>query len=235
MQRSKDMSNKKPILFSAPMVTAILDGRKTQTRRVIKKPPLTLKYAGVVSLSTCKADEGKHAFMDKIPLANKIMRIKSPYGAAGTRLWVRETWTISQKTKDGYMVNYREDWDKGPGLAFSKVVKRADMTEAQIKQAERFFNKPVAWHPSIHMPRWASRLTLLVANVRVERLNDISGQDAKAEGCPPYIGVTLNGPSMGNDTYTWFAELWDSINAARGFGWAENPWVWVVDFIREGN
>jgi len=126
----------------------------------------------------------------------------SPYGQAGDRLWVRETWAVA---------NYKGQ-SVGPYVADAEeVVYRADG-----------FDLKGRWRPSIHMPRIASRIDLLIKQVRVERLQQISTDDAVAEGIKELQGgATVE-----------FMNLWDSINAKRGFGWATNPWVWVIEFDR---
>lgn len=160
-----------PILFSGPMVRAILEGRKTQTRRIIKPQP------------SC----------DQV---NECI-FRCPYGAPGDRLWVRETWA-------------RELWSAGMDIS-SRLFYAADGHE----------NIPIRWRPSIHMRRSDSRITLEIVSVRVERLNDITHWDAKAEGVeclPNYTAAPVDD----------FRELWDSING-RG-SWDSNPWVWRIEF-----
>jgi len=166
-----------PILFNTDMVKAILDGRKTQTRRIIKPQP----FLG-------------DKFQNYEPQVGKC-----PYGYEGDRLWVRET--------------FAEPFGKGMG-----VIYRADYGENLH-----------TWKPSIFMPRWASRITLEVTAVRVERLQEISGKDAQQEGFPWHgIGATLQ---FGyRPPLTWFSDLWDSLNAKRGYGWSNNPWVWCISF-----
>lgn len=144
----------RPILFNGEMVRAILDGRKTQTRRVIREQPPLIP-------------------MDDRAIATLIPQC--PY--QGDRLW-----------------------------------------------GEDSFDDRTRWSPSIFMPRWASRLLLDVLGIRVERVQDIDEYDAVSEGVSIGEGQ--------NSTIDTFRELWDSINAQRGFGWDKNPWVWVVDFKR---
>ena len=181
----------KPIIFNSEMVRAMLDGRKTQTRRVIKP---------------------KHICMP----AWKWLDV-CPYGKPGDRLWVRETWYCPKQ----YGGTYQRE----------KLIYKADSTP----------NKR-GWKPSIHMPRWASRITLLVKDVRVERVQDISPSDCECEGivgtthASPVNGLPYEnyryGEHEGGDPKEAFAMLWDSIDKKRGFGWSENPWVWVVEFER---
>ena len=196
----------RPILFSAPMVRAILEGRKTQTRRVVKPQP----YDGghFLRLHNCPA----------IPIeATECFEEYCPYGQNGDRLWVRETHNFG----DGEMIEYRADGSK-----------HFIHDNAGRRIGKELGNK---WKPSIHMPRWASRITLEVVSIRVERLQDISEEDAKEEGTDPYssaldIGVK-DSPRIDAGPYQkGYALLWGEINGPGS--WAANPWVWVVEFRR---
>lgn len=189
----------RPILFSGPMVRALLEGRKTQTRRIMKTPPDTFEDAASI-LSAC------------------------PYGKSGERLWVREShaiYTDAHARDKGYeVILYRADaaayWNMHP----------LDHIEAEFNPLRDTCDYEPKWTPSIHMPRWASRLTLEITGVRVERLNVISSADAEDEG------VTLFGEDnrIGDETLyqAGFRKLWESINGEGS--WAANPWVWVVEF-----
>ena len=185
-----------PILFSAPMVVAILEGRKTQTRRIISRQLQHPGWTAYRYFGPSKNDPACRSMAIECgpdyPDDNND-QVLCPYGAAGDRLWVRETWTQ----------NYNQL------IAF-----RADGEDAN----------DMPWRPSIFMPRWASRITLEVIGVRVERLQRIRSEDALAEGIVP------------TDSPVWFPvdefqHLWDQINAKRA-PWASNPWVWVVEFRR---
>ena len=206
----------RPILFSGPMVRAILEGRKTQTRRIVKpQPELQLKSARWMRC----ADE-QHALFtqhDGELCGQMASTRKCPYGKPGDRLWVRETWAPFIRG------------DGGRGWV-DLVRYRADGAERQVDDHEdldRISEKGYHWRPSIHMPRWASRITLEVVGVRVERLQDISEEDAKAEG--PQMDGRYWGDNPGCfDHRPAFQSLWESIN---GLGsWNANPWVWVVEF-----
>jgi len=219
----------RPILFSGEMIRAILDGRKTQTRRVVR-------------------DRAWAA--DSWPMASggypEYERIACPYGQPGDRLWVRETWgwrgrlfSIGAATEDVF-VEYKEGGVKrtivrpyGDEHGIPKQRCRCKPTgdewtdrEAHSDELTRFW---ASWRPSIHMPRWASRITLEVVSVRVERLGDISGDDVIAEGveCLPREGTI----SWAQNCRDRFAALWDRINAKR-CPWSSNPWVFVVEFRR---
>lgn len=192
------MPSERPILFSGPMVKALLVGRKTQTRRVVKPlVGLDVESVGNVVLSR-----------------GGLRPLRCPYGAPGDRLWVRETWA-GRLDQD----NQKPDdfWGHGAGWF------RADGDESQSGCA----GGRGRWRPSIHMPRWASRMTLEVVSVRVERLQEITEEDAVAEGAPAEDEGPVGCCRCG------FIKAWDSINGKRpGCRWDENPFVFVVAFRR---
>lgn len=181
----------KPILFSGPMVRALLNGSKTQTRRVLKP--------------TAEAFE-------------------TPKYRRGDRLWVRERFAISGI-----------GWGKKPSEAIGgRVHFHADPDHGW----QTYWGN---WHPSIHMPRWASRLTLIVTDMRVQRVQDISETDAIEEGCRPFFDEANPKICAGPNGHQHkmaplkgpvddFHRLWDSLNAKRGFGWDANPWVVATTF-----
>ena len=176
----------RPILFSGEMVRAILDDRKTMTRRVVKPQP--------EQDTDCPYHIGTGI--------ERKARI-CPYGKPGDRLWVRET--FCDRNNNGEQI---------------KPLYRSDGQEYQDGDGRLFEPK---WKPSIFMPRWASRITLEITNVRVERLQDISNKDIESEGACGRACVTHR---------LTFKQLWDSINSKRGYSWESNPWVWVVEFER---
>ena len=187
----------KPILFNTEMVRAILDGRKTCTRRLVKPQP-DEKYTfplGFVTDSTEKKEVGCFGFAAN-EYGGSIQYVKPPYRyAPGDILYVRETW---KKAPNGYY--YYEDWQRDD---------IADVTK---------------WKPSIHMPKEAARIWLKVTNVRVERLQDMTDDDAEAEGCFDYTSTALG-----------FPDVWDSTikkSDLDRYGWDANPWVWVIKFER---
>ena len=207
----------RPILFSGPMVRAILDGRKTQTRRVVK--PQIVKPSGwgsVLGQGFGFIDDGRYAEN------GDHLIFRCPYGSPGDRLWVRETWYIDD-SRFKKIAKKRPKWLEPLDLYF-----RADGECCkQIPECQCADVGPTPWRSSIHMPRWASRVTLEVVGLRVERIQDISEEDARAEGVadtPRVEGVAA--------CRRLFGELWDSTNAKRGFSWKKNPWVWVVEFRR---
>lgn len=227
----------RPILFSGPMVRAILDGRKTQTRRVLK--PDTKDY-----WNSC------------------------PYGVTGDRLWVRETSAIISVDGCSVFIARAERMPPGKtlaqtdgGLEIFSVEPGVAAWAAKHADCER-------WKPSIFMPRWASRIALEITNVRMERLQEISEEDAEAEGCEPHVSAAsgvdvpwwqgyedlgdgelihqqFHGtmpppwmvdpkrmkelPHLNYDARRAFEILWNSINAKRA-PWGSNPWVWVLTF-----
>lgn len=201
---------RRPILFSGAMVRAILEGRKTQTRRVIKP-----EWSRCLDLDD-EADRAKAV-------------AQCPYGLPGGRLWVRETWAASLDS-DGDMqepIIYRATYDES---LYGPLAPRFDARATEIWDTVG----NTGWRPSIHMPRAYSRITLEIASVRVERVQDISEADAQREGwdfsnVDPY---TTYDPVRQSKAREWFAALWDGINDARGYGWQANPWVWVVEFGR---
>jgi hypothetical protein len=195
------VGRERPILFSSEMVRAILDGRKTVTRRVVKPQP---KFT---TGCPCCTEEAFLKSPQEKRFDNKHWGFKCPYGQPGDRLWVRETWAAGR--------------DDSPVEVFGPPSKMNPDKTAIYYAAAPLAQKVFKWRPSIHMPRWASRLTLEVTGVRVERLLDIDINGIRAEGLPE----TYDAPSPAG----WFASLWDS-NAKRGFGWDKNPWVWVVEF-----
>lgn len=203
----------RPILFSGAMVKAILADNKTQTRRVMK--PSLPAYVTRVGYSLMT--EKWHAFDDN--QWETITKLDCPYGQPADRLWVRETWALGADEAGEPKVFFRATDTPMVGMAFP--------------------NKPAieAWKPSIHMPRWASRLTLEICDVRVQRVQEISEEDAIAEGIERtslgFRDYELPANVMHGVPASYsFQTLWDSINAARGFSWQSNPFVWALTFRR---
>jgi hypothetical protein len=214
-----------PILFSTPMVQAILEGRKTMTRRIINEAPIDFEYDGY----GCRVKDS--SVLEKLPIieqrfikaGEKTKWVKCKYGERGDLLWVRES--------------------------FSKI----DHPEFKIRfKADHLNPKSVKWSPSIHMPKSAARIWLQITNIKVERLQNISEKDTINEGIR--IPVNEGKPVfiLGNDNsalsflpdgcfanntppltqmqylFAFFAELWCKINGRES--WDANPWVWVVEF-----
>ncbi len=207
-----------PILFSAPMVRAVLDGTKTQTRRTIKTSAPRLNLGDQFRFGPSLSEEsvrksvpmrrGSYDFCGHVGQGSREapeteINLKCPFGIAGDQLWVKETFSLCES-------------------------RRGDGHRAPLYRATALVGDDVKWKPSIFMPRWASRITLEIVKIRIERLNEISREDAAAEGVGPMRsdGRTHSGKHAVDE----FADLWDSINGPHT--WEQNPWVWVVEFKR---
>ncbi|MCM2361536.1 hypothetical protein [Pseudomonas sp. SR18] len=193
----------RPILFSAPMVRAILEGRKMVTRRAIKVQP-HIDASGNFCVGS--SNYGQDGYGK--PVTKHFIRGCCPYGKPGDRLWVRETWArirVAQAPE--------QEW-----VVFRESDNRTD------------YGGP--WKPGIHMFRRDSRILLDITEVRVERLQDISRADIRAEGlqCPPEMASDDASPNYRDWLPTAWQELWESINGAGS--WTANPWVWCVSFKR---
>jgi len=219
----------RPIIFSGEMVKAILGGGKTQTRRVVKPQPFHRYRFDGYSYSDSLAH-----FID--PQTKTEIISKCPYGAPGNRLWVRETFCLETDFnmglsdyqppfQDGRPVQWSDDPEWG-NFWSQPHYKATDPTPDLCYDDQKEEGPCVKWKPSIHMPRWASRILLEITGVWVERLNDIMPECLHKEGIPDEVYFS-DDPSM---PMNWFRDLWNSINEKRGFGWDKNPWVWVVEF-----
>lgn len=203
------MTASKPIIFSGPMVQAILSGNKTQTRRILRKQPQWVAYPNV-PFST--------------PDANPIGIIPCPYGQIGSALWVREAWAYVQ-------TEHHPTGIRQPGVSWMCAIHRTGWSGTSPK-----------WRPSIHMPRWASRIALEVTRIRVQRLQEISAEDAIAEGIVPlslqagepgawWTADPAAGPELhARSPYEAYRLLWEKIHGDGS--WDFNHWVWVVEFRR---
>ena len=199
----------RPILFSGPMVRAILDGRKTQTRRVVNWQKVA-KQSGCTKGTLAYSDAFSSWAVFNGNGEAHLGLVDCPYGQSGDRLWVRETWCqwdwedLGTEPQDPITLRFRADGDI----------------------------PAVKWRPSIFMFRWASRITLEITNVRVERLQDISDADIDAEGCRHAFDAEYGeGWDTANPLYHWW-KRWDKINGKK-YPWSRNPWVWVIEFQRE--
>ena len=213
------MPKERPIIFGAPMIRAILRGEKTQTRRIIKVPGIPNEQ--IIKMVQFRDRDGKPTGEWGVCTHDRVIskHIRCPYGAPGDRLWVREALLVTSMGFD-----YAADG--------AECLDLADANEDQIDLWDRRCHEEgpdlhPTKIPSIHMPRWASRILLEVTDVRVERLQDISEADARAEGAPwaPSV-ITGNHPKP----IVSFERLWESIHGPDS--WAENPWLWVIEFRR---
>lgn len=222
----------KPIIFNDAMARAILDGQKTQTRRAVNHISRIGQLWSFIESRTrgydfdmrCKTHWLWHSLTER-----EVLK-RCPYGRPGDLLWVREAWTVHGVATDVVTIRYR-----------------ANARNSWTEQHERFpleaitgqvpDASPQKWRPSIHMPRWASRLTLEITDVRVERLQDISEGDAETEGVeafldghktPGEIDESKTSFKEGESGKRCFRYLWESINGTGS--WNQNPWVWVIEF-----
>lgn len=224
------MSVERPLLMTGPLVQKTMAGLKTQTRRLV-----SLRTPGAPAGSKLERIDPAHVVRGGPVRANDYVAtyigggslpggrwhkhaIGCPYGGVGDRLWVRETFCFAFEEPGGLL--------KTP----ETFLYRADGIELSATEGSR-------WLPSIHMPRRASRLTLKITEVRMERVQDISEEDARQEGIEALPNRTFDGggPAMGLDARTAFMRLWDSINKGRLLNgkpitWDMNPWVWVLHF-----
>lgn len=209
----------RPILFSGPMVRAILDGKKTQTRRVCK-------------VEVIQVPDGMSE--DDLDLSARLKFLsltKCPYGQPGDQLWVKETF-----------MHFGNEWiSDNHGLVRANIKYQADgltlprgaWSDFDEAPREKWWNTGKhPWKPSIFMPRWASRLTLEIVSVRVERLLKITLSDIwdEGRGMPPDIDDSIEARQREwVDGPAWYRKLWDSLNAKK-HPWQSNPWVWVIEF-----
>lgn len=218
----------RPILFSGPMVRAILSGQKTQTRRVVKPQP-EIAFADTRTWKW-HSESARKGFCHNVPADNTagslqwFMQSYCPYGVVGDRLWVRESFAGD----DMMGALYRADFT---------TEEAAKLKTGELDDGEWCYRQ---WSPSIHMPRSVSRITLEITGVRVERLQDISGRDAAAEGMmldrwkyddhdQPDIDIGVDAEAQ--ILVDKFQYLWDKINGKK-HPWESNPFVWVVEFTK---
>lgn len=228
------------MIFNGEMVRALLDGRKTQTRRPIKWKQTRFTEIGE------REDGSKWPWSEDAEHACDFWH-PCPFGAVGDRIWVRETWA-TLGNEDGCCVDWEGNLCKGDERSAARIYRASCEQrpgdyglwsipdDAYWKPHTKEHKFEGAWRPSIHMPRWASRILLEITDVRVERLNTISEEDARAEGIidggclncgePEPCGCANPEP----DATDAFAYLWQSIYGQEN--WNANPWVWVIEFKR---
>ena len=249
--------NERPILMCAEMVRATLEDRKTNTRRVMMPQPEHLQhyvFRGKVLY------EGEHRMwcwkdlvLDNIwdfPNGDdrKELAGACPYGAPGDQLWVKESWGIGGARLVDPCLNYQADGAQRPVIRMNgewRIGGHRPTNTDLLAPGD-------GWRNAMFMPRWASRITLEISEVRVQRLQEISGKDSDAEGCRvlcdpeghpflcisdklrPHVFSPKKWEDWNEDDYLRFefARLWDSINAKRGFSWEANPWAWAITFKR---
>jgi len=203
------MMKERPIIFSGLMVRAILEGRKSQTRRIVKpQPDAVIDGEPYWHIGGYRASRYR-GVTDQLRMGTHNP-IRCPYGIPGDRLWVRESFFIPDapyKAKNSHLVSYKADETNQLALQYT------------------------GWRPSIHMPRWASRIILEIVEIRVERVQDISEADALAEGVSILPDAEI-AARVAEDTPARmeFWALWTSIHGPDS--WDANPWVWVLEFRR---
>ncbi|WP_180644262.1 hypothetical protein [Acinetobacter bereziniae] len=214
----------RPILFSAPMVSAILEGRKTQTRRVINPQP-----EGKTLQSNLDGKWLSKKFNGLLLPKIEDLPIHCPYGKIGDRLWVRETWSTVNLYGE-IALAYKADGEVTRVVENESFQDEDGLINYDDPRLEKYSfaawaddlleGKEGNWKPSIHMPRWVSRILLEITNVHVEQLQDISESDCLKEG--------VGSPILRDCKKPKFMQLWESINGADS--WTVNPWVWVIEF-----
>jgi hypothetical protein len=231
------------MIFNAEMVRAILEGRKTQTRRIMKPQPIIDNFVcphdGPRGGHIWPSKNHQYALHVEKMLQNGeggwegLASDACHFGEIGDRIWVRETWA-TLGNEDGCYVDWEENLCKGDERSAARIY-RASCEQrpgdyglwsipdnAYWKPHTKDLKFEGAWRPSIHMPRWASRILLEITDVRVERLRSMTQEDARAEGV-----IAASGPM---EAGLAFRELWDSIYGPDS--WQANPWVWVIEFKR---
>jgi len=213
----KTNPNARQMLFSGPMVRSLLSGTKTKTRRIIKVPEFVEEASdGSPHWQPRRCGAGWE-FLEWSTDYALTHPLRCPYGQRGERLWVRERWAtdvVWDTVAPRDIPVGQPIWYDGTGFP------------------ERKFALCGRWRASIHMPRWASRITLEIADVRVERLNEISGNDVLAEGVDNGKANAAMGARWDNMQRMAFGELWEEIHGPGS--WGANPWVWVISFKRVG-
>jgi len=204
-----------PIIFDGPMVRAIIAGRKTQTRRRLKPQPpedcgslIVGNYHPTLIDRHGEEQPGPETF--GVFSEDGAWALRCPYGPPGDGLWVRETWSHDAPSLESCR---RAHEDALPGVSYGPYYKATEIAPDTLR-----------WRPSIHMPRWASRLTLEVTGVRIERVQEISEEDAWAEGVSAHPPSAVDGRVYRRP----FNVLWDAIHGDGA--WERNDWAWAIEF-----
>lgn len=230
--------NERPIIFSGEMIKAILEGRKTQTRRIIKPQPRLVAPDSITIPNYCSGEWA------------------CPHGHSGEKLWVRESWRVGawQEDEGKIAVDYKADgYCRRKWLTVENQELFMRLWQQSTDDAQKVFGRlerykwqpgesPCRWRSARFMPRWASRITLKIINIRPERLQRITSKDALAEGIKnidpqsktydkPYYQDYRREDACTSNPVKSFITLWDSIND-KTHPWKDNPWVWVIEFKR---
>ena len=226
MKNQNNQVKERPIIFSGEMVKAILDGKKTMTRRVVKFSDFTIDSITPLHIELV---DGKYCLFNERN-GWLIGYPKFPYGKVGDRLWVRETWIQGY---DDPLIESEGDDENAVSIIY-KADGKEEYRSCSAETAENWGDfsadsEMVGFKSPIHMPRWASRILLEITDIRIERLNDISDEDAVKEGFSDKKPSGMQ-PAMMPNPKADFRNYWDSINAKKGYPWSSNPWVWVVEF-----
>jgi len=199
------------------MVRAILDGRKTQTRRIMKQQPDTIVGDGEKITGAGWWYEKGQFRLNRLTVANFLCQ----YGKVGDRLWVREKCRVASVTSGGPNAWYAMEYAAGGG----GHIQHGEIPGKKFPSRSHNVDQSLRWQPSIHMPRWASRITLEITDIRVEQLRSITVGESINEGITIQDCRRVNGSAVDA-----FRELWESISGKES--WDANPWVWVVEFKR---
>lgn len=226
MKNQNNQVKERPIIFSGEMVKAILDGKKTMTRRVVKFSDFTIDSITPLHIELV---DGKYCLFNERN-GWLIGYPKFPYGKVGDRLWVRETWIQGY---DDPLIESEGDDENAVSIIY-KADGKEEYRSCSAETAENWGDfsadsEMVGFKSPIHMPRWASRLLLEITDIKVERLQDISCEDAVKEGFSDKKPSGMQ-PAMMPNPKADFRNYWDSLNTKKGYPWSSNPWVWVVEF-----
>jgi hypothetical protein len=213
------------------MVRAILEGRKTQTRRVLTPQNSLFNGTSWTKLHKTQKWNWDGAWVDPgpSPVGNPGPYLKLPWLTGDDDIFDGSVHRIYPMTQPGDRLWVREAWAR---TSIAPILDTIENPVVVYRECDNRCDYGGPWRPSIHMPRWASRITLEVTEVRVQRLQEIGEEDAEAEGWPAAEDRATAGVAEIRDAYPigWFAALWDGLNAKRGYGWDVNPWIVALTF-----